>query len=285
MAKRAGFLAAIEVFTFFLAAGAAPGNATGDERASDPGKKFFRQLVNDTAEVLSAPFHWQEKDWSLAVTVAGSGGFFFLTDAPVRDWALDNQTTFTSDASAAVSHAADSLSILGAVAGIYAVGKISGRENINKTALECLESVGISMLLMTSFKTAFGRARPYAGEGSFNFHPFSFKSRYEALPSGHSTISWAFATTIAKNSPSLAVDIVAYSFSTLVSLSRITLDKHWASDSFFGAVLGYAVASKIVSLHRRKNTAGAGKKANFDCALGFTGNGIRITVSWPSQAR
>jgi hypothetical protein len=47
------------------------------------------------------------------------------------------------------------------------------------------------------------------------------------------------------------IPIVAYSAATLIGLSRITENKHWASDVFVGAALGYLCGRQVVNNYHR----------------------------------
>jgi membrane-associated phospholipid phosphatase len=78
------------------------------------------------------------------------------------------------------------------------------------------------------------------------------KSISSSFPSGHTTVAFAAATVFAleyKDKP--FVPILAYSAATLIGLSRITENKHWATDVFIGAVLGYYTGKQVVRNYHR----------------------------------
>jgi membrane-associated phospholipid phosphatase len=114
-----------------------------------------------------------------------------------------------------------------------------------------VESLATASALVWALKAITGRARPYAGESSHSFHPFSFKSDFWSLPSGHAAAAFAVATTIAEQSDSPVIDIAAFGLAALAGLSRIHDNKHWTSDVFIGSVIGYFVGKKISDLNRR----------------------------------
>ncbi len=73
-----------------------------------------------------------------------------------------------------------------------------------------------------------------------------------SFPSGHTTVVFAAATVCAmeyKNRP--WIPIVSYSAASLVGLSRITENKHWATDVFVGATLGYLCGRQVVNNYHR----------------------------------
>jgi membrane-associated phospholipid phosphatase len=78
------------------------------------------------------------------------------------------------------------------------------------------------------------------------------KRRYSSFPSGHTTIAFAAATVFAKEyKDKVYVPIIAYSAATLIGLSRITENKHWATDVLAGAVIGYMAGKNVVNNYHR----------------------------------
>jgi membrane-associated phospholipid phosphatase len=88
------------------------------------------------------------------------------------------------------------------------------------------------------------------------------------MPSGHAASAFAVATTIAGQSSSAAVDILAYSLAALAGLSRIHDNKHWASDVFLGSAVGYFSARKIAALNRPKTADRIDVNFSFQAAGG-----------------
>ena len=65
---------------------------------------------------------------------------------------------------------------------------------------------------------------------------------YQAFPSGHTSTAWAMATVIARQyRDKPMIPIISYSLATLVGVSRMAENKHWASDVLIGAILGYSI--------------------------------------------
>ncbi|MCX8159789.1 MAG: phosphatase PAP2 family protein, partial [Candidatus Saccharicenans sp.] len=107
------------------------------------------------------------------------------------------------------------------------------------------ESLLITELLVQAGKISIGRARPYTLEGAFSFHPLTLQKRWQSFPSGHSAAAWAVAATLAGRVKSPGLRAVIYAMASGISLSRIFLDKHFASDVVAAALLGYFIGRKI----------------------------------------
>jgi membrane-associated phospholipid phosphatase len=67
-------------------------------------------------------------------------------------------------------------------------------------------------------------------------------------------LAFAAATVIADQSKEVYIDILAYSLATTAALSRVHLDKPWASDILVGSAIGYFVAKKISALDRKRDS-------------------------------
>ena len=73
-----------------------------------------------------------------------------------------------------------------------------------------------------------------------------------SFPSGHTTVIFAAATVYAEEYRNIPwVPYVSYGVATLVGLSRITENKHWISDVFAGAALGYVTGLQVVRNYHR----------------------------------
>jgi membrane-associated phospholipid phosphatase len=69
---------------------------------------------------------------------------------------------------------------------------------------------------------------------------------------GHTTLAFAAATVYAmeyRNKP--LIPVLAYTAASLIGLSRITENKHWATDVVAGAALGYLSGRQVVNNYHR----------------------------------
>jgi membrane-associated phospholipid phosphatase len=262
--RRAGLLA-IGVLLFGMSGGVA-GRAqeVGGESRLD--RAFFCRFGRDFTEVITAPARWDRGDLLTLAAVSGSGLLLMAFDQEVQDWAQGRRTASSDKATSFITHFGDGAVLLGLSAAVYAAGEIGHDDGLRKTALLSLESLATASLLVWTTKVIVGRARPYTEESSGSFHPFALKSSLWSFPSGHAAAAFSVATTIALQSRSVFVDIVAYSLASLAGLSRIHDNSHWASDVFIGSAVGYFVAKKITDLNRtgEKRTVSLG----FQCSGG-----------------
>ena len=240
------------------------------------GKKFFFNLADDFKDVVIAPKDWQGPDIFRLAAVFGTGTVLFTLDQDIFKWFEKNRTEAASDFFDFMTRFGDGGVLTGLLAAMYLSGEIAAEPGLRKTALLSLESFITAGLLTTVLKTAVGRARPRAFEGSQSFHPFSTSSTYTSFPSGHSTAAFAVAASIAEQSESRVVDVLAYSLATLVAVARVQKEKHWASDSFIGSAIGFFVAKKIAALDRAREA----KSTTLSFQLIPKANGLTLVLAF-----
>ena len=276
MTSRAGYpkrVAAAAAMALVLAGALFGGTATAAREADGSFAEAFRATPATLGRAIVSPAHWRGRDLARLAAVVGAGLALALADEGIRDGVLDRRTPGSGDVFSIVTKAGDGAYLGGFLAGLFAVGQVSGNDGLRKTAWLGVESYLASSVFSTVLKFAVGRARPGAGEGSGRFHPFTTRSTYTAMPSGHATSAWAVATVIADRTDSLLVDVACYGVAALASLSRIHEDRHWASVVLVGSALGYFTAKRICALNR----GGGGPRLS--ASFGPVRGGQAITLS------
>lgn len=150
--------------------------------------------------------------------------------------------------------------LLGGV--MYAVGRYADKPRVAHLAVHSVESIVVGMSVATILKTTLGRARPFITADT-NPRDFvlgrGFRSgSYQSFPSGHSTTAFAVAASATAEvnewwpRATWIVGPVLYSGATLVGLSRMYEDKHWASDVVMGAAIGIFAGLKTVRFNHTR---------------------------------
>lgn len=214
-------------------------------------------IHDDSIHAAKTLFTW--RDGVLA------GGFTALTVTmfPVdRSFArrLQDSTTqanrFLRNATKDVQFVADPGSILIGV-GMYGVGRVAHWREVEDLGLHGTEGVVYAGLVTTVLKDIAGRARPNV---TADTNPHDFKvgrgfgqgDGYRSFPSGHATVAFAAAAVVTSESQrwsSHAVWLIApamYGGATLVGMSRMYNNAHWASDIALGAAIGTFSGIKVV---------------------------------------
>jgi membrane-associated phospholipid phosphatase len=140
-------------------------------------------------------------------------------------------------------------------AGLYAIGRANGQRRVQALGLHGVESIVIASALGVGIKVVAGRARPHGDIGNpYDFQLFRGFSgdKYQSFPSGHTINAFAFASTVTRETqfwwPHSVwyVGTVMYGGATLMGLSRMYNNQHWASDVMAGGAIGTLIGLKVV---------------------------------------
>ncbi len=229
-------------------------------------KQYFKSPVTDVKDIIIAPFSMNKTQWLTFCAVAGTGYLIYTQDLKMQQFSQSLRTPTTEAFS---NHGIEQLGsryYSGALIGLlYLHGSLAKNDRTKRVALISAKALIIISPVIFISKAAFYRDRPFDSEvpdpgrwigigtglrESNNFKDFNFSTSF---PSGHAATAFTIATVVAceyKDKP--IIPIIAYSLATLTGISRIHDNKHWASDVFAGAVVGYALGKLIYN----KNNAG-----------------------------
>ena len=226
---------------------------------------YFILLGSSLKQEFTKPFHMTKKDWGnlgkfTAVTVALS-----FADEPIQKSALKlrNRNTGVNGVSKYVTNFGGIYEVY-TLAGLGVYSLIFKDEKLKTTTLLATQAYVTGASVGTVLKFLSGRTRPSnygaAVEAEPSFRgPFSKTAKdangkkvYSSFPSGHTTVAFAAATVFAseyKDRP--IVPIIAYTVASLIGVSRITENKHWTTDVFVGAALGFLSGKQVVNNYHR----------------------------------
>jgi membrane-associated phospholipid phosphatase len=138
---------------------------------------------------------------------------------------------------------------------IYLIGRADGSRRAQALGLHSVEAILIADVLGGTIKMVAGRQRPFVDVRTpDNFQLWrGFKGdQWRSFPSGHTITAFAFASTLTRESQfwwpraTWYVGTVFYGGASLVGLSRMFNNQHWASDVMAGAAIGTLVGIKVV---------------------------------------
>ena len=213
---------------------------------------YLQGMYSDLIYTATSPSRWEVGKGRLtAALVIGGTGLFIGLDEEIRDAFEDNRSSTTDDLSNIFEPFGNGAITIPALAGFYIFGHVVGNDKAKRTALIATESFLITGLYTTILKGTFGRHRPSTGDSSTTFDGFT--TDHNSFPSGHTSTAFAIATVFANEYEEVPyIKPISYGLATLTGLSRMNDEKHWASDVFFGAVLGYFTSKTLLHLHSNK---------------------------------
>ena len=209
---------------------------------------YFKEIFSDLKYVTTSPFRWDRRDWMTAGLVMGGTGFFIGLDEEIENFFEDTRNSTTDDLANIFEPFGNGIITIPTLAAFYLFGHFDENYKAKRTALIATESFLITGLYTTILKVTLARHRPSTGSSSTTFDGFT--TDHKSFPSGHTSTAFAIATVVANEYEETPyIKPISYGIATLTGLSRINDEKHWASDVFFGAALGYFTSKTILHLH------------------------------------
>lgn len=219
------------------------------------GSSYLKSYLLDTRDIFIAPVQWSRGEALAAFSVAATGAVLFTQDKSIqaffqrnRSVAGDNCTIYGMEPWGSGLYSMSTMALF------YLHGLAFNNDRSTRTALLGLKTYIITGLVLRIPKQLAGRHRPHHDmppdpknwEG-----PVGYSSHFTSFPSGHTVSVFAVATIVAseyKNTP--WVPLLSYTIATATGVSRMYDNKHWASDVFIGAAMGFAMGKLI---YKRNN--------------------------------
>ena len=254
-------------------------DSVGDPPYTEPlfSKEYGSLLGQDTRYVLTAPLHWEKREWLwFSVATVGLAGMTFL-DRAFSEIVQRNHNDVTDAISRNIDPfgAEYSAGVLGA---FYLGGALFDNPKARAVAQDGLASSLIaSGIIVPTMKLTFGRSRHEQNQGPHDFDPFN--PHYTSFPSGHTTQAFAVASVIAAHYESMWVKATAFGAASIVGYARIQRNKHWATDVAAGAVIGTLVGNSVVHFNQSRRSHHVQPKISL--APLFDGEMVGIVASRP----
>lgn len=186
---------------------------------------LFRDLPNDFRNLVSPE----------SVIILGAGGAASLAVHPEdRRWTQSLVTSRFEESLDPGQVVGDGWIQLGGAVGTYLIGRVSRNVRVATVGSELIRAQIVTEAITEGLKISVRRTRPDGTHLSF--------------PSGHTSATFATATVLDREF-GWKVGVPAYAAATAVAISRMSENKHFASDVIFGAAIGL-VAGRRITMHR-----------------------------------
>ncbi len=217
---------------------------------------FAKATLQDTAYVLKSPLHFDAEDWKKAGAVAGITALLLIYDEDIQEWSQRNklekwyteyEPDFSDDLAEWVKPLGDYDKMALPLGAFYLYGYFAHDTRARRTVLLTAETLIISNLIGQTMKRVIDRERP-SGYGIYHeWGPPSNSVPDQSMPSGHAINAFAIATVFANQYEHRKwVPPVAYGLALLTGASRVHENRHWTSDVFVGACIGYFTAKAVL---------------------------------------
>ena len=206
--------------------------------------KLGGNVLLDQKEIWTSPFHMHAEDAKWWI------GFGAVTAAFI---ATDHQTSTVFENSKGQITWGNNISKIGAaytllpiVAGFYGFGVLDNDPKARETGILSAEALLDSLIVVSVLKPIAGRNRPNASDDQGNFFDGG-----ASFPSGHAIETWSLASVISyEYGHTKFVPIVACALASVVTISRLAAQQHYASDLVAGGAMGWFIGRYVWKTHQ-----------------------------------
>jgi membrane-associated phospholipid phosphatase len=218
-------------------------------------KSLPRNLFLDQKNFWTTPFHMTPTEWQWIVPIAFVGAGLVASDTAIEKHAPTSKTTISHAVTASNAGIA---ALVGVGGGMFLLGHFGQNDQQRETGLLSGEAAIDAFLETAVFKYAFGRDRPFTGNGKGRFFQGGV-----SFPSEHASVSWAIASVIAHEYPGPLTQLLAYGVAGGVSAARFAGHQHFASDVIIGSALGWYTGRQVFRSHSHYSDADIAKWGTF----------------------
>jgi len=201
---------------------------------------------------FTEPLRWENDDFLTAGSIIAGTGLLYLSDNSAQDFFQKQNKNTPKEFNDFGFYFGKPQNFFMLSAGIYGFGLLTDNVKVRRIGVLIITSGAISGSIQTLSKSIVGRERPNAGGSHDNFEPFTNKSEFHSFPSGHSTLSFSIAHSIAKQFNNFWVKVGIYSIGSIAPISRMLTDAHWISDVGLGIALSIIVVDNVDNFMKKE---------------------------------
>ena len=208
---------------------------------------FAKHLAEDQRAFWTEPFHFRTRDLQWLMPFVGTTSVFIAGDHWVSKQVPQGKVQESQKLSNYGTY-----SLIGAGAGAFVLGHIKGSDRMSEAGMLSGEAAINSTAVAYLLKAITQRPRPYQTNGNGTFFQGG-----SSFPSEHAAIAWSVASVMAHEYPGPLTKFLAYGLATGISASRVTSERHFASDAIVGGVLGWYFGRQVYRAHHDTDLGGA----------------------------
>jgi len=201
---------------------------------------YLSPFFKETTDYIKSPLRWDKRDWLLFSAVAGTTALLIYQDRNIQEYVQKYRKQEIDLILAPGNTFGDGYFVIPFLSLSLLSSYIFKDDKLKSFSVKGIKSFILTGATVTIMKVITSRERPN-------------KADFRSFPSGHTAVAFSLATSLSKEfGNNLAIPILSYSLALMSGLARVEYNVHWASDVFFGAVLGIYTA-KFVHERRENN--------------------------------
>ena len=250
--------------------------------------------AGDIWHVWTAPFHAEGRDWRDAGLVAGATLVLVPADRAVDRWIAGHQAAlpivavrpFREGKGYRPADFGTGRILLPLSAALYTTGFATRTRALRDAGVGLAASQQANSVIRHLTYEVVSRERPSTAEGrAYDIRFPGGEWKYHSFFGGHVANAFATAGYLGERFQLGLVEPVLYASATGIGLARMADRRHWVSDTFLGAAVGYSIGRSVAT--RQKNRladeravrTGLGNAEQQGSPLGRFASGLYATTS------
>ena len=227
--------------------------------------------VSDIVRIWTAPLHTDADDLPAIGAALGGTAVVWANDRRLADWVRDHQGTAALQAfkpfreGHPLLDAGGGRELMIASAALYVPGLVLGQDGLRQAGLGCAAAVEAGSLFRHVIYGNVSRARPSVSDDPNRWALKHGDWDHHSFYGGHAANAMTCATYWATRFDLGPAEPLLYAVGLGVSLGRTADLRHWPSDTFIGALYGFAVgrleAKRMARRAERRDTSEVGVQA------------------------
>ena len=213
-------------------------------------RAFAPNVLKDQLSFWTSPLRIKIKDLSWLIPASAVATALLITDEDFSKALTNNQKVSKTqkNISRGLGYISGYAVSFGLPGFLFLSGTLAKNDRLRETGILQYHALANSFTVGLILQRIFGRGEPYKHKGVRG----GFFEGKNSFPSGHAISAWTLATVVAHEYPHKKwVPVLAYSLALVASSARVTGQKHFPSDVFVGAVLGYMIARHTVKQYSK----------------------------------
>lgn len=208
--------------------------------------------VTNTEEIVLIE---NKNNWLIPVVAISYSGAIYLCyrwlDTRIQKFSQENKSRFQTFISNSVSGLGLGMVQSIGLGGTTIVAFAAKNKKLQQTVIIWAGSLLINSIVTDQLKISLQRYRPDSGDPYNTFDWRKGPKLNKSFPSAHTSNAFTTATVFATQYKTTKwVPPIAYTLASLVGLSRIYDNAHWASDVLAGAAVGFLSAKAMNSFYK-----------------------------------
>lgn len=228
------------------------GPAAAQDGARRGAGEELRDAPGDMIHVWSAPLRGGVSDLPALIFVTDAVVVTSAFDEAIQRWirehpdALSLRLLAPLEDPEPLSYLGRSLVLQPISALLYAAGHATGSHTLRDAGIGCATTHITNTFARHAIGRVTGRLRPMYGGGSSDFEPLEWSDwDRRSFPNGHGANIMACASFWNHRHDLGAAGPALYAFAIALGAARVTTGAHWASDTVFGLIFGWAVGREM----------------------------------------